>query len=64
MLKTSVYLYRKWFNIEMTQEVLLKQLQHAFSLLYAYVDNIFKDNLRVDTLCRTDNSFEKTIIIV
>lgn len=61
MLKTSVYLYRKWFNIEMTQEVLLKQLQHAFSLLYAYVDNIFKDNLRED---RTDNSLEKTIIIV
>lgn len=60
MLKTSVYLYRKWFNIEMTQEVLLKQLQHAFSLLYAYVDNIFKDNLRED---RTDNSLEKTIII-
>lgn len=61
MLKTGVYLYRKWFNIEMTQEVLLKQLQHAFSLLYAYVDNIFKDNLRED---RTDNSLEKTIIIV
>lgn len=64
MLKTGVYLYRKWFNIEMTQEVLLKQLQHAFSLLYAYVDIIFKDNLREDTLCRTENSFEKTIIIV